>query len=232
MNPYSKVMVALDQLDPRAAYRLVEELGDKIGWYKIGSVLYTRAGHELIEFLHGKNKRIFLDLKLHDIPTVVGKTVSEIGALGVDFLTVHCLGGKAMLQEAAHSCRNSKLKLLGITLLTSHEKDDSAELGWSLSEEGSVMALMRWALEARLSGIVCSPNELISARKLVLPGFLLVTPGIRLEGQTVYQDDQKRVATPSEALARGADYLVIGRPITDAREPKAVVDALFAERSL
>ena len=216
-------MVALDYEYPEQAYRLVDELGDEISWYKVGPVLFTRSGLGIIEFLHRKNKKIFLDLKLLDTPNVVARTVKQFAELGVDFATIHCLGGRKMLEAAGTHCRGTQLKLLGVTLLTTQQNADSREYGWAESETDLVLKLLTLALETRLAGIICSPHELQDVRKRVLPGFSLVTAGIRLPGEDVFMDDQKRVASPREALDWGADYLVIGRPITLAREPREVL---------
>jgi orotidine-5'-phosphate decarboxylase len=228
-DPYKKVIVALDYQQPEKAFRLVDELDDLIDWYKIGSVLFTQSGHEILKFLHRRSKKVFLDLKLHDTPTVVANTVAQFADLGVEFATIHCLGGRDMLHAAGLSCRNSQLKLLGITLLTSQESSDSKALGWTEGESETeiVLRLLDLALEARLAGIICSPHEIARVRERALPGLLTVTPGIRLPGEEVFQDDQKRVASPNEALASGADYIVVGRPITMAREPRSVAERLF-----
>jgi orotidine-5'-phosphate decarboxylase len=226
---YKKVIVALDYQQPEKAFRLVEEIGDLIDWFKIGSVLFTQSGNEILSFLHKKSKKIFLDLKLHDTPNVVANTVAQFADLGVEFATIHCLGGRQMLHSASLSCRNSQLKLLGVTLLTSQESSESKSLGWTEgeSETGIVLRLLDLALEARLAGIICSPHEIPRVRERALPGLLTITPGIRLPGEEVFQDDQKRVASPNEALTSGADYIVVGRPITLAREPRTVVERLF-----
>lgn len=226
-KPYEKVIVALDYSNVEDAKKLVQTLGDRISWYKVGPVLFTRSGREIISFLHDKGKRIFLDLKLHDIPNVVGATVREIAEMGVDYVTVHCLGGRKMLEAASQACRGLPMKLLGVTLLTSHEPEELAQFGMKGTADELVLRLLTAAAESRLGGIVCSPHEIQKVRPRVMPGFLLVTPGIRLPDKEVYQDDQRRVATPREALAWGADAIVMGRPITAAREPREVVEHLF-----
>jgi orotidine-5'-phosphate decarboxylase len=206
---------------------LVDEIGDRIDWFKVGPQLFTRSGNDVIQFLHRRGKKVFLDLKLYDTPTVVSETVKQFGDMGVHFATVHCIGGKPMLEAASSACRGSRLKILGVTLLTSQEASDARILGWGQNEGMVVVRLLEIALESRLAGILCSPHEIQKVRPKALPGFLLITPGIRLSGEEVFRDDQKRVATPKEALNWGADYLIIGRPITQAREPREVVDRLF-----
>ncbi|MBI4405273.1 MAG: orotidine-5'-phosphate decarboxylase [Deltaproteobacteria bacterium] len=226
MKHLDRVIVALDQTDPAKAFRLVDTLGDTIRWYKIGPMLFTRAGNEVISFLHKRSKKIFLDLKLHDIPKVVADTLHQVADLGVQFATVHCLGGRRMLQAASYSCRGSQLKLIGVTVLTSLEMQDWRSLGWTHTNHTATL-LLDWALEARFAGIVCSPQELSSLRCKALDGFLLITPGIRPMGCEVFNEDQVRVATPQQALEWGADYVVVGRPVTQAREPRQAVESLF-----
>jgi len=222
-----KVIVALDFEYPEQAYAMVDEIGDAIHWFKVGPQLFTRSGNEIIQFLHRRNKKIFLDLKLHDTPNVVSSTVKQIADMGVQLTTLHLLGGRTMLEAAGLHCRGTQLKLLGVTLLTSQRMSDTKEYGWAQTDTELVMNLLDLALETRLAGVICSPHEIEPIRTKALPGFLLVTPGIRLPGEEVFMDDQKRVASPKEALAWGADYLVIGRPITSAREPKEAISRLF-----
>ncbi len=221
-----KVIIALDYEYPEQAFRLVDEIGEVIEWFKVGPMLFTRSGDEIIDFLHRKNKKIFLDLKLHDTPQVVGNTIKQIADMGVQLTTVHCLGGRPMLEAAGTHCRGSQLKLLGVTLLTSQT---SADLGSERSDSAFVTDLVKVAVDTRLAGIICSPHELGEVRKHVLPGFMLVTPGIRLPKEEVFEDDQQRFASPTQAMEWGADYLVIGRPITQAREPREVIQRLFPQ---
>lgn len=223
-----KVVVALDYENAQAAYHLVDQLGDRIERYKIGPQLFTCAGLEAIRFLHDRKKKVFIDLKLYDTPNVVAKTIERFASMGVEFATVHCLGGKTMLESAGSACRGSRMKLLGVTLLTSQGAPDSYNWGWPESESGMVQRLAGLGMECRLAGVLCSPHELQDLRKRSVPNFLLVAPGIRLADQDVFRDDQRRVATPNEALEWGADLLIIGRPIIEAREPKRVLDRLFA----
>jgi orotidine-5'-phosphate decarboxylase len=227
-TPLDKVVVALDYQDSNAAKHLVEQLGDRVVRYKIGPQLYTQAGADIVRFLHLHKKKVFLDLKLYDTPMVVAKTVEQFAAMGVEYATVHCLGGRTMLQAAGSACRGSKLQLIGITLLTSQGSSDSYNWGWPEAEQDMVLRLATIGMESRLSGIMCSPNELSALRPRTVPGFLLVTPGIRIPGQEVFQEDQRRVASAQQALDWGADLLVVGRPLTQAREPAAALDALFS----
>lgn len=223
----TKVIVALDYTEPERAFQLVDELEDRIQWYKVGPMLFTQGGYEIIEFLHKRRKHIFLDLKLYDTPRVVRDTVKQFGDLGIRMASVHTLGGRTMLEAAAQGCRGSQLRLLGLTFLTTQSVGESAELGWPASEKELVSRLLDLALEHRLSGILCSPQELKEVRPRTLPGTILVSAGIRPQGKEVYQEDQKRIATPREALEMGADLLVVGRPILQAREPRLAVEQLF-----
>ncbi len=224
---YDKVIVALDHKNLDDAKRLVEAIEDKINWFKVGPILFLQSGPEILKYLRNKNKRVFLDLKLHDIPNVVATTTRMIAEMGVDYLTIHCLGGRQMLTEASLACRGMPMKLLGVTFLTSHEAKDFSHLGLKDDSQTLVLNLLQLAVETRLAGIVCSPHEIKRVREQVLPGFILVTPGIRLADQEVYQDDQKRVATPTEAIEWGANHIVVGRPITGSPEPRKVVENLF-----
>lgn len=226
-NP-SKLVVALDCDSPQAAFRLVEQLGDHITRYKVGPQLFSHTGPQIIRELHRLGKKVLLDLKLHDTPNVVAKSIELFAGLGVEYATVHCLGGRTMLETAGSACRGSRMQLLGVSLLTSQGAPDSYNWGWPESEQDMVLRLAGLAMESRLAGVLCSPHELWALRPKTVPGFLLVTPGIRLPGEEVFQDDQRRTASPKEALDWGADLLIIGRPITQAREPASVLERLFA----
>ena len=143
-TPYEKVIVALDYDDPTKAFHLVDQIGDKIDWFKIGPMLFIQSGMEVVKFLHRRQKKIFVDLKLHDTPAVVTDSIRQIADLGAHFATVHCLGGRSMLEAAGESCRGSQLKLIGITVLTSHHNSDSQTWGWHASDEEIVSALNRY----------------------------------------------------------------------------------------
>ena len=230
MKIQNNIIVALDFPTPENAFRLVEDLDSSIDWYKIGPTLFTQHGHDIIRFLHRKNKKIFVDLKLHDTPRVVTQTLRQFVDLGVSFATVHCLGGRTMLTAAAQACRGSQLKLLGVTLLTSHTTEDVRELGLGETEDGDLISIVQkyvsLAIQSRLSGVLCSPHEVAATRNISPPGFLIVTPGVRLPDQSIFDDDQMRFASPGEALAWGSDYLVMGRPFMQTRNPDAVLTQL------
>lgn len=213
-----KIVVALDQEDPKLAMRLVEELSDQIECFKLGPVLFTRSGPSLVDFLHRSKKKIFLDLKLYDTPRVVSDTVKQYGDLGVHYATVHTLGGKTMLEAASSSCRGYPLNLLGVTLMTSQNAPESRGISQD-SELSTVLRLADLAMECRLSGVLCSPHELSSLRARVMPTFSLVSAGIRITGEEVFHDDQKRTSTAREAVDAGADLLIVGRPLTQPPEP-------------
>lgn len=221
------VVVALDDTQPEKALTLITQLKDSIDWFKIGPALFNRAGVELLRFLKTHRKNIFLDLKLHDTPSVMHDTVKHFASMGIDYLTVHLLGGTAMLRAAAEGCRGSKLRLLGVSLLTSQQSSDLQQWGVKISDSDLVLKLVDQALEARLAGCLCSPQELTEVKPRTLPGFMLFTPGIRIPGREVYRDDQKRVSSARQAIEMGADYLVVGRPVTQARDPREALDALW-----
>lgn len=227
VKPLKNVIVALDLENRDEAFQLIDTLAERISIYKIGPQLFTRSGPEVISFLHRRRKKIFIDLKLHDTPQVVFETIRQLAELGVDFATVHCLGGKKMLESASQGCRGSKLQLLGITLLTSFDPTEATYWGWDTSAEESVPRLAELAQEMRLSGIVCSVSEAAQLRPRVSPEFLLITPGIRPQRIEVYQEDQKRIASPEEAFAAGADYLIVGRPIIQSRDPILAAETIF-----
>ncbi len=227
LNLLKKVIVALDYQDMERACAHVDETSDLIDWFKIGPILFTQSGAPLIHFLHQRKKKIFVDLKLHDTPYVVSETMRQFVDLGVHYASVHCMGGHRMLEAAGKFCRNTSLQLVGIGWLTSHERRDLKIFDMEDKEEVLEDRLLTLALESRLSGLMCGPTQLGLLKSRVLPGFSLFTPGIRLANEVVYQDDQLSTATPQQALDRGADFLVIGRPVIHSREPRKVLERLF-----
>lgn len=209
-----QIVVALDVLDTGAALGLAERLAPVgVRWFKVGLGLWIHSGREVVRGLQASGARVFLDLKLHDIPHQVGLATSAAAALGVDLLTVHASGGEPMLRAAVEAAAG-RTRLLGITVLTSLD-----------AEPGQVEARAAVAQRAGLDGVVCSPLEAGALRARFPEPFLLVTPGVRPAGAAV--GDQRRVATPAEAARAGADLLVIGRPITQAADPVAAVRALL-----
>lgn len=224
----NRVIVPLDFPSPEEAFDMVDRLGEQGVFYKVGLELYTRSGPSVVRSLVDRGKRVFLDLKLHDIPNTVAASVAAASDLGVELLTVHATGGPTML-EAAAAARGSDLKLLAVTVLTSLSPDEMGRV-WgrelrSLREEVGRLAVM--ARDANIDGVVTSPLEVSWIRGQVEDDFLIVTPGIRPAGAD--RDDQNRIATPSDAVQAGADYLVIGRPITRADDPAAALAAILRE---
>ena len=222
------VIVALDYPSAGQAIAMVDQLGERATFYKVGLELYTHGGPRFVESLAALGKRVFLDLKLHDIPNSVAGAVRSASDLGVDLLTVHTAGGPAML-EAAAEASGRDMRILGVTLLTSLTPDD-LEVVWgreirSIREE--VGRLTDLAVACGLDGVVASALEASWIRNRVEQDFLVVTPGIRSDGAD--RGDQRRVATPADAVAAGSDYLVVGRPITRADDPVAALAALLAE---
>tara|TARA_Y100000766_G_scaffold63508_1_gene52798 strand:- start:18 stop:698 length:681 start_codon:yes stop_codon:yes gene_type:complete len=222
------VIIPLDVPSVSDAFALVDRLGDEADFYKVGFELYTRGGLEVVRELVSREKRVFLDIKLHDIPNTVARAVEAASDLGVDLLTLHASGGQRMMAAAAEA-RSSHLKLLGVTVLTSMTTDEMAS-AWGReisSVRDEVFRLANLGKEAGLDGIVSSALEASWIRQKIGPRFLIVTPGIRPAGSD--SDDQNRVATPREAVQSGADFLVIGRPITQADDPSAAFAAVLKE---
>jgi orotidine-5'-phosphate decarboxylase len=195
--------------------------------FKVGSQLFTAAGPEFVRALTGQGHKVFLDLKFHDIPNTVARAVSEAVRLGVSLLDVHALGGRAMLEAAAGALPAMGTRLLAVTILTSHDEGSLGEIGVPGQLGDSVRRLSMLAREARLDGVVASPHEIGLIREACGADFLIVVPGIRPAGALAH--DQARAATPAAALAAGADYLVVGRPITDASDPTAAAAAIVGE---
>lgn len=225
-----EVIVALDFPEPEEAFALVERLPADT-WYKVGLELFTRAGPPVVERLVGEGRHVFLDLKLHDIPNTVAGAVRSVARLGVELLTVHAAGGEAMLRAASTAAADAAgpgtgasrpLRLLAITVLTSLDDDAlAAVMGPGTGVEETAGRLAGLARESGVHGAVCSVNEARAVRLACGADFLVVTPGIRLAGES--GDDQRRVATPAVARAAGADFLVVGRSITRAADPAATL---------
>ena len=221
-----RLIVALDFPTPAKALALVSVLSDAVSIYKIGLQLYTAAGPEIVRAVAATGAKIFLDLKLHDIPNTVAKAVGAAGELGVQMLTIHLSGGRAML-EAAASAKSPSLLLLGVTVLTSSTQETLSETGVSSTLEAQVLRLGQLGKECGIDGLITSPHEVRVLRERLGSEITLITPGVRPAWAPA--DDQKRFTTPAEALKSGADYLVIGRPITAAAEPRAAVERLLDE---
>ena len=227
MNPRDRLIVALDVPKADAARALVDRLSGGVGMFKVGSQLFIAAGPDLVHEIVAGGERVFLDLKFHDIPNTVAGAVASASRLGVSLVDVHGLGGRAMIEAAVGALPAMGTRLLAITVLTSHDEESLGEIGVNGSMAESVRRLAVLARDAGADGVVASPHEVALIRGACGSGFLIVTPGIRPAGATA--GDQVRAATPAAALAAGADYLVVGRPITEAPDPRAAADAIVRE---
>jgi orotidine-5'-phosphate decarboxylase len=229
-DPGNRLIAALDVEDRAAADALVARLDGAADWLKIGLELFIAAGPDIVRHHAGAGRRIMLDLKLHDIPATVERAVARAAALGAELLTVHAGGGRAMLAAAAAAARSAgarRPRILAVTVLTSLDERDLAEVGASGPLEELVVRRARLAAEAGADGVVASPREAAVLRAAVPADFLIVTPGVRPAGAAA--GDQKRVLTAGEARAAGADLVVVGRPIRDAADPAAAARAIVAE---
>ena len=227
MNPRDRLIVALDVPKAEAARALVDRLAGHVGMFKVGSQLFTAAGPELVREIVARGEKVFLDLKFHDIPNTVAGAVASASRLGVAFVDVHGLGGRAMMEAGVGALPAMGTRLLAITVLTSHDEESLGEIGVNGSMADSVRRLAQLAKEAGTDGVVASPHEVALVREACGAGFLIVTPGIRPAGSA--KGDQARAATPAAALSAGADYIVVGRPITEAADPAAAADAIVRE---
>ena len=226
LSPRDRLIVALDFPSQPKALALVAALGDSVSFYKIGLELYTAAGPAVVRAVTASGAQVFLDLKLHDIPNTVAKAVTAGGQLGVKLLTLHLSGGRAML-EAAVKARPPGLSLLGVTVLTSATEETLRETGITDGVSEQVLRLGQLGKDTGVDGLITSPQEVTDLRQHLGDDLLLVTPGVRPAWASA--DDQKRFTTPAEAVAAGADYLVIGRPITAAADPREAVEKIVAE---
>ena len=224
-DPRNKMIVALDLPDLAAAEAMVTRLGDSVTFYKIGLELVYAGGMPLAERLIASGKNVFLDLKLHDIPNTVGRATAQIAKMGAHFLTIHAFS--QTMRAARESLGDSSLKLLAVTVMTSYDDNDLAEAGYRLNVKDLVAHRAQQAKTLNIHGLILSAEEASSMRAALGPDMLLVTPGIRPMGADI--GDQKRVMTPARAIAAGADHLVIGRPITQASDPRAAAEAIVKE---
>jgi len=222
---HNPIIIALDVESAAEARSLVKCLGDRAGFYKVGLELYAAAGPEMVRELIGLGKEVFVDLKMYDIPETVKRAAAQVARSGARFLTVHAVS--SVMRAAVEGRAGADLKLLAVTVLTSFGPKDAEELGHRGEIGTLVEQRARMAMECGVDGIVASPLEAASLRRLLGPGPILVTPGVRSAG--VGHGDQKRVATPAEALRSGATYFVIGRQVTRAADPAAAVEHLIEE---
>jgi orotidine-5'-phosphate decarboxylase len=225
--PKDRLIVALDLPDVAAAEAMIARLGDSVSFYKIGYQLAYVGGLPLVRHLAGAGKKVFVDLKLHDIGNTVARGVESIAKLGAAFLTVHAY--PQTMKAAVEASAGSGLEILAVTVLTSYDDGDLHAAGYRLSVSDLVEARAQQAQALGVQGLVCSPEEATALRKIVGHRLHLVTPGIRPQGSAT--GDQKRIMTPARAIAAGADYLVVGRPVMEAADPKAAADAIQAEIS-
>ncbi len=228
-DPRQKLIVALDVSSAAAARKIVAAVGDSALTYKVGMQLYTAEGPQVVRDLVASGRRVFLDLKYHDIPTTVAAAVHEAAHLGVSMLTVHASGSGKMLRAAVDSARsvNSSLIVLGVTVLTSMDEGDLEKIGIRETVQDEVLCLTALALANGCQGIVTSAREAARVRAELGDDFAIVTPGIRPAGTG--HGDQVRVVTPAEAIAAGASYIVVGRPITEAADPAAEARAILGQ---
>lgn len=227
----STLIVALDVENLNAAKAVVSSLGEDVDFYKVGLRLFTESGPETIRWLKSEGKRVFLDLKFYDIPNTVAGAIASSCALGVDLLTVHASGGLEMMSSALQASQKFSTahpnqtipQIFAVTVLTSFA--DLSPLGIQEPIDQQVLRLAALSQEAKIAGVVCSPLEIEAVRAATKNGLKILTPGIRLPDSA--KDDQKRTLTPDEAQRVGADYLVVGRPILNAENPKAAVQQIL-----
>jgi orotidine-5'-phosphate decarboxylase len=225
LDSRDRLIVALDLPDLRDAREMVERLGDSVSFYKIGYQLAFASGLAFVDELVRGGKQVFLDMKLHDIENTVAKGVESVARTGVTFLTVHAY--PQTMKAAVAARQGSKLKILAVTVLTSYDDIDLAESGYAQSVDALVARRAQQAHDIGVDGLVCSPEEASPLRLAVGHDMVFVTPGVRPAGSA--HGDQKRVATPAQAIEAGADYLVVGRPITSAADPKGAARAIVDE---
>jgi orotidine-5'-phosphate decarboxylase len=221
-----RIIIAIDLPTSEAALAVVRELSPHAGLFKIGLQLYTAAGPDIVRAVRDLGGRIFLDLKLHDIPNTVGRAVESAASLGAEMQTIHLSGGRAMI-EAAVLAAPPEMLLLGVTVLTSVDQATLRETGIVSPMEEQVLRLAQLGADSGIGGVVASPLEIAPLRSAHGSKLQIVTPGIR--PRDVATDDQKRTLTPAEALRAGADFLVIGRPITAAPDPRAALAQIVAD---
>jgi len=227
------IIVALDVPSAEQALKLAEQVAPAVGAFKIGKELFVAAGPDIVRRVRATGASVFLDLKFHDIPNTVAKAVASATRLDVQMLTIHTSGGGEMMRAAEKSAQDTATSLglpaplvLGVTVLTSSNHETLAEIGCEADTEKQVLRLAQLAVKSGLRGLVCSPLEIVALRKVLPAAIQLVTPGIRTGAEKA--DDQKRTLSPREAMQAGASWLVIGRPITAAENPRAAAEKILA----
>jgi len=223
------LIVALDTGDKEVLQALVEHLAPVVGAFKVGAYPFLLFGWDLVDYVHSRGSRVFLDLKLHDIPNTVANAIEVVARRRVFMVNLHTLGGREMMERASQVARELSPRplLLGVTVLTSMETEDLEEVGIQGPVERRVLDLARLAQQSGLDGVVASPQEAKAIKEALGKEFVIVTPGVRPPGSPLH--DQKRVATPREAVAAGAHYIVVGRPICQAPNPAAVAREILEE---
>lgn len=234
MQSDPRLIAALDFPTAEAAQQAVKEIGDAVSYYKVGMELYYAAGNDMIRFLKENGKKVFLDLKLQDIPNTVASALKVETTLGVDMINVHAVGGKKMMEAAAKAVKEKaeelgieRPKLLAVTILTSMDEEQFEDLNYNNTIAEQVVSLAKLAKAAGLDGVVASPKEAAAIRNACGPDFLIVTPGVRPAGSAL--DDQSRVTTPAQAFANGSSHIVVGRPIMKAEDRKEAAAAIVEE---
>lgn len=226
-EPKDRLIVALDVPTIEDARRLVGDLAGEVGMFKVGKELFTAEGPAVVREIVAAGSRVFLDLKFHDIPNTVERAVGVASGLGVSLITLHAAGGRAMMEAAASALPAEGAKLLAVTVLTSMDDEAQRETGVAEPVAETVTRRAALAYAAGLDGVVCSPHEIAPIRETIGKDFLVVTPGVRPKGAA--KGDQARVLTPREARALGCDYVVVGRPITEAKDPADAARAIAEE---
>ena len=223
----TELITALDYSTEAEALETVKRIGDSGIWYKVGKELFTAAGPSVVMKLKEMGKKVFLDLKFHDIPNTVSKAIRSAAGIGADLCNVHASGGRAMLTAAAEAANDAGIKLVAVTVLTSMDAAELASIGILATPQEQVLRLAKLTQVCGVAGVVCSALELPAIRSECGRDFLTVVPGIRPAGSAA--DDQRRIMTPAKAAEAGADLIVVGRPITKADDPSAAAAAIRQE---
>lgn len=218
---------ALDVPEMETALTMVDKFGEEVQWYKVGKQIFTKFGPEIVRSLKSRGKKVFLDLKFHDIPNTVAQAIRSAASLGADIVNVHASGGPAMLTAAAQAARETGVTVIAVTVLTSLDENELRAIGLQATPAEQVVRLAKLTKDCGLAGVVCSPKEITLVREACGRDFLTVVPGIRPAGAAA--GDQKRIMTPAEAAKAGADYIVVGRPILQAEDPQGAARAVNAK---